>query len=62
MKKAQEFLEAWMSNNERRRRGIPMVRRQQHLRNQRRQRRSRKRVAEVKYKPGIYFREEKAQL
>lgn len=44
--KTQEFLEAWMSNNERRRNGIPMVRWRQHLRNMRNQRR---RKGEVKY-------------
>lgn len=52
-----------MSNNERRRRGLPMVRRQQHLRNLKNQRRKKKKTYErVKYKPGVYFREERTRL
>lgn len=50
-----------MSNNERKRKGLPMVRRRQHLRSQRNQKQRRKNV-EVKYKPGIYVREEKTSL
>lgn len=52
-----------MSNNERRRRGLPMVRRQQHLRNLKNQRRKKKKPPEkVKYKTGVYFREERTRL
>lgn len=52
-----------MSNNERRRRGLPMVRRQQHLRNLKNQRRKKKKPPEkVKYKTGVCFREERTRL
>lgn len=51
-----------MPNNERRRRGIPMVRRQQYLRNLKKQNRKRRgKPDRAKYKPGVYAREERTR-